>query len=174
MSETAKYSAFERLRDGRRIEIRALRPEDRTDIVAAVDHLSVKSLYRRFFGLKRHFSEREIDFFLNVDFANHVVLVAVLREAGRSAIVGGGRYFVVRPGVAEVAFTVVDKFQGQGIGRVLMRHIASLARDAGLKELIAEVLPENTPMLNVFEKSGLKHQTTQEDGVVHVVLQLSD
>jgi RimJ/RimL family protein N-acetyltransferase len=174
MSEAAKYSTSELLRDGRRIEIRALRPEDRTDIVAAVDHLSVKSLYRRFFGLKRHFSEREIDFFLNVDFANHVVLVAVMRDAGRAAIVGGGRYIVVRPGVAEVAFTVVDKFQGQGIGRVLMRHITSLARDAGLKELIAEVLPENTPMLKVFEKSGLKHRTTQEDGVVHIALQLSD
>jgi GNAT superfamily N-acetyltransferase len=163
MSEAAKYSAFELLRDGRRIEIRALRPEDRTDIVAAVDHLSVKSLYRRFFGLKRHFSEREIDFFLNVDFANHVVLVAVMRDAGRAAIVGGGRYIVV-----------VDKFQGQGIGRALMRHLASLARDTGLKELIAEVLPENSPMLKVFEKSGLKLQMTREDGVVHVRLQLSD
>jgi RimJ/RimL family protein N-acetyltransferase len=174
MSKASTYSSFELLRDGRRIEIRALRPEDRTDIVAAVDHMSVKSLYRRFFGIRRHFSEREIDFFMNVDFANHVVLVAVMRDAGRAAIVGGGRYIVVRPGTAEVAFTVVDKFQGQGIGRVLMRHITSLARDAGLKELIAEVLPENTPMLKVFEKSGLKHRTTQEDGVVHIALQLSD
>ena len=174
MSEAAKYSAFELLRDGRRIEIRALQPDDRTGIVAAVDHMSVKSLYRRFFGIRRHFSEREIDFFLNVDFANHVALVAVVRDAGRAAIVGGGRYVVVRPGTAEVAFTVVDKFQGQGIGRTLMRHLASLARDAGLKELIAEVLPDNTPMLKVFEKSGLKLTMTQEDGVVHVTLQLSD
>jgi hypothetical protein len=55
-----------------------------------------------------------------------------------------------------------------------MRHLASLARDAGLKELIAEVLPENRPMLKVFENSGLKLQTTQGDGVVHVTLQLSD
>jgi RimJ/RimL family protein N-acetyltransferase len=174
MSEASKYSAFELLRDGRRVEIRALRPDDRADIVAAVDRMSVKSIYRRFFGIRRHFSEREIDFFMNVDFANHVVLVAVIRDAGRAAIVGGGRYIVVRPGAAELAFTVVDKFQGQGIGRLLMHHLASLARDAGLKELIAEVLPENTPMLKVFEKSGLKLQTTQEDGVVHVTLELSD
>jgi RimJ/RimL family protein N-acetyltransferase len=174
MSKASTYSSFELLRNGRRIEIRALRPDDRADIVAAVDNMSVKSLYRRFFGIRRHFSEREIDFFLNVDFASHVVLVAVMRDAGRAAIVGGTRYIVVRPGIAEVAFTVVDKFQGQGIGRVLMRHITSLAREAGLKELIAEVLPENTPMLKVFEKSGLKLRTTQEDGIVHVVLQLSD
>jgi len=174
MNEAAKYSAFEQLRDGRRIEIRALRPADRTDVVAAVDRMSVKSLYRRFFGLKRHFSEREINFFVNVDFANHVALVAVVRESGRPAIVGGGRYVVVRPGTAEVAFTVVDKYQGQGIGTVLMRHLAALARNAGLKELIAEVLSENTPMLKVFAKSGLKLETKQEGEVVHVALQLSD
>jgi RimJ/RimL family protein N-acetyltransferase len=174
MSKASTYSSFELLRNGRRIEIRALRPDDRADIVAAVDHMSVKSLYRRFFGIRRHFSEREIDFFLNVDFASHVVLVAVMRDAGRAAIVAGTRYIVVHPGTAEVAFTVVDKFQGQGIGHVLMRHITSLAREAGLKELIADVLPENTPMLKVFEKSGLELKTTQENGVVHVVLQLSD
>jgi RimJ/RimL family protein N-acetyltransferase len=173
MSEAANYSAFELLRNGRRIEIRALRPSDRTDLVAVVDHMSVRSIYRRFFGMKRHFSEKEVNFFLNIDFANHVALVAVLRESGRSAIVGGGRYVVIHPGAAEVAFTVVDKYQGQGIGAALMRHIVILARGAGLKELIAEVLPENIPMLKVFEKSGLKLDSKQDAGVIHVALQLS-
>ena len=170
--EKAKYSAFELLRNGRRIEIRALRPGDRADLVAAVGRTSARSLYRRFFGLKRYFSEKEIDFFLNIDFANHVALVAVVREGGRPAIVGGGRYVVVRPGTAEVAFTVVDQYQGQGIGAALMRHLTALARDAGLKELIAEVLPDNISMLKVFEKSGLDLDKRQEDGVVHVSLKL--
>jgi len=172
VSDPAKYSAVELLRNGLRIEIRALRASDRADLVAAVDHTGARSLYRRFFSLKRHFSEKEINFFLNIDFANHVALVAVVREGGRRAIVGGGRYIVVRPGTAEVAFTVVDKYQGQGIGGSLMRHLTTLARDAGLKELIAEVLPENIPMLKVFENSGLRLSAKQEDGVVHISLQL--
>jgi RimJ/RimL family protein N-acetyltransferase len=173
MSKASEYSAFELLRNGRWIEIRALRPDDRADLVAAVDRTSVRSLYRRFFGLRRHFSEKEIDFFLNIDFANHVALVAVVREGGRRAIVGGGRYVVVRPGTAEVAFTVVDKYQGQGIGGLLMRHLATVARDARLKELIADVLPENTPMLKVFENSGLKVRRMQDAEVVHLALQLT-
>jgi len=172
VSDPAKYSAVELLRNGLRIEIRALRASDRADLVAAVDHTSARSLYRRFFSLKRHFSEKEINFFLNIDFANHVALVAVVREGGRRAIVCGGRYVVARPGTAEVAFTVVDKYQGQGIGGSLMRHLTTLARDAGLKELIAEVLPENIPMLKVFENSGLRHSAKLEDGVVNVSLQL--
>lgn len=173
MPAAAKYSAFETLRDGRRVEIRALKPEDRAAFLAAVERTSARSLYRRFFGVRRGFSEKEQALFLNVDFVGHVALVAVLTEAGSQAIVGGGRYVVLQPGKAEVAFVVVDEYQGQGIGAALMRHLAVIARDASLRELIAEVLPENAPMLKVFEKSGLPVSTKRESSVVHVSLRLS-
>jgi GNAT superfamily N-acetyltransferase len=174
MIEAAKYSAVERLRDGRQIEIRALRADDEKNMLAAVDRTSAQSLYRRFFGAKRHFSESEKSFFLNVDFVTHVALVAVAEEGGRSVIVGGGRYIVVRQGAAELAFAVVDEYQGHGIGAALMRHLALLARDAGIKELIAEVLPENLPMLKVFQGSGLGLRTKYRAGVVDVSLSLTN
>jgi|SRR5579864_4091845 len=170
--EAIKYSAVESQRDGRRIEIRALTPDDKADLIAAVGRTSAQSLYRRFFGFKRDLSEKEIAFFLNVDFTNHVALIAVAEEGGRRVIVGGGRYVVVRPPVAEVAFAVVDEYQGQGIGAALLRHLATIARNAGLKELIAEVLPDNIAMLKVFEKSGLRSNMKLETGVIHVRLQL--
>jgi GNAT superfamily N-acetyltransferase len=172
MLEAAKDSAFETLRNGRRVEIRALRPDDRADLIAAVGRSSGQSLYRRFFGVKRSFTESEIDYFLNVDFVNHVALVAVMDESGRPAIAGGARYVVVQPGKAEVAFAVVDRYQGQGIGAALMHHLAAIARGAGLKELMAEVLPENVPMLKVFEKSGFPLSIKREPQVVHVALRL--
>jgi GNAT superfamily N-acetyltransferase len=172
MLEPAKYSAIDRLRDGRRVEIRALRPDDEVDFLAAVDRTSAQSLYRRFFGAKRDFSDKERAFFLNVDFTNHVALVAVVEAERRAVIIAGGRYVVSRPGAAEVAFVVTDDHQGQGIGAALLRHLAAIARSAGLKELVAEVLPENISMLKVFEKSGLKLSTKREPGVVHVTLQL--
>ena len=173
MSEAAEYSAVERLRNGRQVKVRALRPDDRADLIAAVGRTSSQSLYRRFFGVRRYFTEQEIAFFLNIDFVNHVALVVVVDEGERSEIVGGGRYVVVRPGVAEVAFAVVDEYQGQGIGAALMRHLAAIARSTGVKELIAEVLPDNAPMLKVFEKSRLPLSARREPGVVHITLQLS-
>jgi RimJ/RimL family protein N-acetyltransferase len=174
MSEAAKYSVVDSLRDGRRIEIRALRPEDRDELLAAVGRASAQTIYRRFFGPhRREFTEQEIAFFLNVDFVNHVALAAVVEEGGRPTIVGGARYVMVEPKKAEVAFAVVDAYQGQGIGATLMRHLAAIAREAGLTELIAEVLPENIPMLKVFEKSGLRPDTKRERGVVHVTLHLA-
>ncbi len=174
MTEAAKYLATEQLRDGRQIEIRALKPTDEKDMLAAVDRTSGQSMYRRFFGAKRHFSESEKAFFLKVDFVDHVALVAVAEDAGRRFIVGGGRYVVVRPETAEVAFAVIDEYQGQGIGAALMHHLALLARDAGIKELIAEVLPENIPMLKVFQKSGLGLQTQHKGGVIDVTLNITN
>jgi RimJ/RimL family protein N-acetyltransferase len=152
----AHYSVVEQLRDGRSVEIRALRPDDRAGMLAAIGRTSPQSLRTRFFAPKKGFSEQEMAFFLNVDFGNHVALVVQIDEDGRSVIAGGGRYIVVEPGQAEIAFVVVDAYQGQGIGTILMRHLAGLAREAGLKELIAEVLPENTAMLKVFNKFGFR------------------
>jgi GNAT superfamily N-acetyltransferase len=173
MLDAANYSAVETLRDGRQVEIRAFRPGDRADLESAVARTSVQSLYRRFFTVKRSFSEREREFFLNVDFIDHVALMAWVDESARRVIAGGGRYVVVEPGKAEVAFVVVDQYQGQGIGAALMRHLAAIARSAGLQELIAEVLPENVSMLKVFEKSGLPMTTIDEHEVVQVTLRLS-
>lgn len=173
MLNAATYSAIETLRDGRQVEIRAFRPEDRAEFLSAVERVGARSRYLRFFTLKRSFTEREHEFFLNVDFDKHVVLIALMEESGRKVVVGGGRYIGVRPESAEVAFVVIDSYQGQGIGAILMRHLAVIARAAGLKELIAEVLPENKPMLKVFEKCGLPMSVAPEAEVVHVSLQLS-
>jgi RimJ/RimL family protein N-acetyltransferase len=173
MSGAAGYSAIEHLRDGRSIEIRSLRHDDRAEMLAAVGRTSTQSLQRRFFVTKRGFSEKEIDFFINIDFDRHVALVAQLDEDGQSAIVGGGRYILVGPGQAEIAFVVVDAYQGQGIGTVLMRHLAVLARDAGVKELIADVLPENTAMLKVFKKFGFRQGSRRDPQVLHLSLQLA-
>lgn len=164
----------ELLRDGRPVEIRALRREDREDLIRAVGHFSAQSLYRRFFTLKRGFTEQEVDYFLDVDFIRHVALVATLNEKGQqSIIVGGARYILTQPGRAEVAFAVMDAYQGQGIGRALMRHLSRIARAAGLEELEAEVLPENLAMLKVFQGCGLPMHTTRDAGVVHVAMSLS-
>ena len=173
MLKIERYSATEALRDGCVVEIRALRPDDRADMLAAVSRASAQSLYRRFFGLKRHFTDEEAAFFVNVDFVNHVALIALIDEGGHSVLAGGGRYILVQPGQAEVAFVVVDEYQGRGVGRALMRHLISIARAAGLRTLIAEVLSENTPMLQLFKTGGLEFSTRREGQVIHVTMWLS-
>ena len=170
----ADYAAVERLRDGRLLQIRALRPADRAGIRAAFERTSEESRYRRFFAPKRTFSEREIEFYLNVDFVSHVALVAVLEEGEQQVIAGGGRYIVSEPGRAEVAFAVDDPHQklghrhasdapprrhrtGSGDWRACRRSVAEQFRDA----------------CRVFERCGLAMTTRREAGVVHVTMALS-
>jgi len=169
-ADLARFSVLEKIRDGRQVEIRAIRPEDRDELMGTVSRASKASLYRRFFTPRTSFSDKEIDYFLNVDFVKHVALVAVMNEDGRSVIAGGGRYIVDAPGSAELAFGLEDAYQGQGIASALMRHLVAIARDAGLEELHAEVLPTNLAMQKVFEKSGLIVSSKMENQTVQFIL----
>jgi RimJ/RimL family protein N-acetyltransferase len=173
MPEVATYIARESLNDGSQVEIRSLRPDDEADMLAAVGRASAQSLQRRFFAVKRGFSEKERAFFMDIDFRNHVALVALVEEAGRPAIVAGGRYVVFEPGRAEMAFVVVDAWQGHGIGSILMRHLVKIACNSGLQELTADVLPENAAMLKVFEKFGFEPARRSDPHTVHLALKLS-
>jgi GNAT superfamily N-acetyltransferase len=172
MVDAAHYSARELMRNGSPMEIRSLRQADQAQLLAAVERTSKESLYRRFFGPKRAFTDKEIEYFTNIDFVNHVALVAVIDRPGGWSIVGGGRYILVQPGTAELAFAVVDQYQGQSIGVALLRHLIVIARAAGLKQFIADVLPSNAPMLKLFSKCGLPVSTKREGAAVRVSLEL--
>jgi RimJ/RimL family protein N-acetyltransferase len=172
MSETPSYTARECLRDGSPVEIRALHPDDEADMLAAIERTSPQSLQRRFFAMKRHFSERERAFFMQADFRSHVALVAIIREMDRQMIVGGGRYIVFEPGRAEMAFVVIDAWQGRGIGSLLIRHLINIAGHGGLRQLTAEVLPENAAMLKVLGKFRFRPVARRDPQVVHLVLEL--
>src|SRR3954463_3493198 len=173
MSDPTNYAARELLSDGSEVAIRSLRREDEADMLAAIGKTSAQSLQRRFFVMKRHFSDKERAFFMDVDFTNHVAIVALADEADRKTIVGGGRYIVFEPGRAEMAFVVIDTWQGRGVGSVFMRQLLTMAKDAGLQELTAEVLPENAAMRKVFSKFGFKSALSRDPQTIHLVLKLT-
>jgi GNAT superfamily N-acetyltransferase len=76
----SRYSVFETLRDGTRIEVRALRGDDRADLLDAFDRLSAQSRYTRFFAPKRDLSEAEIAFAVDDSFQGRGVASAVIRN----------------------------------------------------------------------------------------------
>jgi len=172
MLDVANISVSEKLRGGEDVEIRSQRRQDRKDLEAALARMSDESV-PSFFRRKAPFLGKGSRAFLDIDFVNHVALVAVADENGKHPIVGAGRYVVVQPGQAEVAFGVIDQFQGQGLGGALLRELAGVGRHAGINELIAEVLGSNLAMLKVFEKSGLRMTKTREGPVIHVTLRFA-
>jgi ribosomal protein S18 acetylase RimI-like enzyme len=169
--DAANFSVNEKLRDGGRVTIRSLRPEDRSAFMAAVAQTGSQSIHRRFFTPRRNFSESETSYFVDVDFVKYVALIAAVEADGESRIVGGGRYIVGQPGEAELAFMVVDRYQGR-IGKALLRHLIAIARHGDLRELNADVLADNTAMLKVFEGSGFQVGPSREPGTRHFTFQL--
>ena len=87
-------------------------------------------------------------------------------------IIAVGRYGVTGQGAAEVAFTVEEDFQRMGLAGKLLGELAQIARKRGIARFEAYVLPENTGMLGVFQRSGFAMAKKREDGAVKVTLEL--
>lgn len=74
----------------------------------------------------------------------------------------------VAPGEAEVAFLVADSEHGRGLGSLLLEHLAAACRDQGIQRFVAEVLPENTLMIRVFQDAGFAVSRWNHSGVISV------
>lgn len=172
-SDPRNYHADEYLRDGGLIHLRAIRPDDRERLLAHFHGLSQQSIYYRFIGLKHDLSERELNDLTQIDFVNHVALVATLFEEGEERIIGVARYIRdAHPGRAEVAFAILDEYQGRGIATLLLDHLSRIARSAGITQFEATVLGDNRRMLEVFEHSGFAQTRFADGGTIRVTLRL--
>jgi RimJ/RimL family protein N-acetyltransferase len=131
------------LRDGTSLIVRSISPADRDRLAAAYASMSDASLYRRFMSPKRVLSGRELTYFTEVDHRTHEALVAIDPHTG--AIVGEARYAVGAddPGAGDLAFAVVDEWQGRGVGSGLTRWLVAAARDNGIERLTASTLAMN-------------------------------
>ncbi len=173
MSDLREFSMDAVLRDGGSIRLRAIRPDDKPRLVDHFQHLSARSVYFRFFGSKLRLTDSELRRFTELDFLNHVALVATLLEDGEERIIGVARYIAMptkqgEPSRAEVAFAIADAHQGRGIATLLLEQLARFARAGGIDEFEANVLGENNRMLEVFGASGFEVRRSIDGGVFHV------
>jgi GNAT superfamily N-acetyltransferase len=175
MTDARYFEAQERLRDGRVITIRAIRPEDSRAFADAFVKLERETVYMRLFAHKERLTDEELRRLTAVDFVREVALVGTGATEDGDAVIAGGRYIACDAAGrrAEVAFTVRDDYQGLGVAGRLLEHLVRIARDQGIAELVADVLPQNSAMLRVFARSGLPMTQSRGDGVVHVRLALA-
>lgn len=127
-------------------------------------------------SIRRQLSHHEISYFTELDFINHVALVATLMVDGNETPVGGGRFIITQPDAtvrhAEVAFTVDDPYHGLGIGTHLFHHLEKLAKQQNVKYFDADVHEANRKMLEVFRHLGLPMTTSRDGSVLHIELRL--
>ena len=142
------------LRDGSRVLVRPVRPDDKALFRAAWERFGPDSRYRRFMGAKRALSGRELAYFTEVDHVDHEAIGA--RDAESGAGVGVARYVRLtgQPAVAEAAVSVVDAWQGRGLGGELLRRLTGHAREHGVERFQASLFAYNHSMLALFEDVG--------------------
>ena len=174
MIDVREYEVSEKLKDGRSVIVRAIRPDDKTMILQGVSLFSDDSLYKRFHGAKTSLTNQELKYFTEIDYLHHVALLAVLKENAQA--IAGGRFIAydeaLSPRIAELSFAVADNFQGLGAGTIILKHLINISREIGIKTLEADVLVENEAMIRIFEKSGLPVTKTYEGRNVHVTMSL--
>jgi acyl-CoA synthetase (NDP forming)/GNAT superfamily N-acetyltransferase len=150
------------LRDGRTAHIRPIRSDDEQLMVEFYARVSDDSKYYRFFSPMPKLSERDVRRFTHVDHRDRVALVMLLG----GQMIAVGRFDVVRPLEAEVAFLVEDQHQGRGIGQLLLEHLAQAGRERGVERFVAEVLPDNNRMIHTFRDAGYRVASGYADGVI--------
>lgn len=165
------------LRDGRAALIRVMRPDDKNRLQAAFAKLDPQTVYTRFFSFRKEIPERAFERIAEIDFVKLAGLVVTMGTGADETIIGGASYVghdaPDGAQVAEVAFTIEEDFQGQGLASKLLAALVALARRHGLARFDAEVLAGNAPMLAVFQRSGLPLRRRREGGVTHIELDLA-
>ena len=162
------------LRDGTKVHIRPIVPEDEQLLIDAVAAMSERTVYFRFFSPLKRLPDALAHRLAVVDYNDRFALVATTRKHdGKERIVGVARYDrAVDTDVAETAVAVIDEFQRRGLGSALLTILASVARDHGIKTFTLIVLPENQQMLGLLRKMGWIHHARLTGGVYEITFDL--
>jgi GNAT superfamily N-acetyltransferase len=142
------------LRDGSRVLVRPVRPDDKELFVRGWQRFGEESRYRRFMGAKGGLTRRDLAYFTEVDHVDHEALGALDAETGEG--VGVARYVRLGAGspAAEAAVAVVDDWQGRGLGGELLRRLTTRARENGIDRFTASLFAYNKGMLALFGSLG--------------------
>ncbi|TDO92875.1 GNAT family N-acetyltransferase [Enemella evansiae] len=165
----AEWEADVLLSDGSTAHLRPIRAEDEQLLVDFYARVSPESKYLRFFAPYPVLSAKDVVRFTHVDYRDRVALILTVGER----MVAVGRYDRLNASDAEVAFLVEDSVQGKGVGQLLLEHLAEAARERGLSRFVAEVLPQNRRMVQVFADAGYTVSREFEDGMILVEFPIS-
>jgi acetyltransferase len=172
MQHTGISGRIVRLRDGRRVTLRAAGSQDASGVQQFVRGLSARSRRNRFFSPVRELSPAQLDCMTRSRPPDEISLVCDITEGEESRIVAMAQYALCEPLDAEFAIVVDDAWQRQGLGTQLFGVLAQQATRAGLAVLSGFVLPDNWPMLALLARLDCELLTDSDPHLIRVVQRL--
>ena len=170
MRANTNTTSIHRLRDGSTIRCRPLRDSDRAKLLDGFEHFSPDSRYRRFFTPTPRLTPSMLKRLFDLDGHDRFAIGAERLRLGWVPGAGLGVARFIRlaesPDTAEIAVSIVDEAQGQGLGTILMHALAAAAHDHGIARFVAWVQPENEAMKALVLKLDPLARAHHEDGLV--------
>ena len=162
-----------RLPDGSELLVRPIGPADKEALTRAFERLSEQSRYQRFLTGIQKLGEGELKYLTEVDHRDHEALMAFSAADGDAVAVA--RY-VRDPGTtsAEAAVTVIDDWQGRGVGTALTNLLAERARAVGIEKFTALLLASNTQMQDVLASLGPAKVISRDAGTTQIEVALPE
>jgi acetyltransferase len=163
------------LRDGARVQLRFLRPDDVERLKAFFYRLSPQSVFYRLLEYRTAISDEEARWLCEVDGRNRVAIAAAIGDGADEAIVAVARYGIDPKGpadVAEAAVVVEDAYQKRGLGKTLVGRLVEYARTHGVRRFSATIHVNNDAILSFINYSGFKVDRTLNGGAWDVVIYL--
>ncbi|MFC1488972.1 GNAT family N-acetyltransferase [Thermodesulfobacteriota bacterium] len=161
------------LKNNTKIVVRPSKASDVSGLQELFYNLPPKDVYTRFFTSLRSLSVSEAEHFCNVDYENEMAFIVTTGEREKEKIIGSS-FYVVNPStnMADVAYMILPKWQGMGLGIILQQRMIEYAKSKGLKGFTADILAENVAMLKLAKKCG-KVTTQLSQGAYEVEMLFS-
>ncbi len=160
----------ETLRDGTRVLIRPITRQDAAEEREFIESLSPRSRRFRFLGQIRQPSEALISRLTDIDYRQDVAFAAVVPDGAKETFVGVSRYSTNGDGDGcECAVTVLDQWQGKGLGTALMKHLIEVAKARGIQYMFSIDSVDNLAMADLAKYLGFTRRFDPDDGtqVIH-------
>ncbi len=161
------------LKNGRKVTLRPIRPEDEPAHRAFIAKLSDEDLRMRFFGVvRRDFDHRDMARFTQIDYDREMAFIATaMGESGLPETLGVVRT-ATKPDNSEAEFAIVVRSdqKGTGLGSVLFRKMVDYTRERGTAHLKGQTMIENKAMQGLSRKFGFEISVNPEEELVDMVL----
>ena len=162
------------LKDRLEVKIRPIKPSDEDMMRQLFYNFSDESKYFRYFANKPVMPHKEMQKYVNIDYQDTLSIVAIVEKGRNERIIAEARYaYGKQEGAHEVAFIVDEDFQGKGVATFMLNYLIKIARNRGIGEFIAYVLPRNEAMLKVFEKAKVPITRSFDSDAILVRLNLA-
>jgi acetyltransferase len=160
-----------RLPDGTRVFLRALREADLKHGQEYFARLSEESKYLRFMTPTPNLTPETLALVVEaLHEARAGISVAIVEHQQQEVLIGGARIVPIdRPSTCEFALSIVDEWQGRGLGTILMREAVRLARELGYHRIEGTVLTINSKMLKVAQRLKFHLHVDPQDPSVTIV-----